>query len=184
MVGPVGWRFNFNWGWRSKIVYVEGPRLFRLTVEDYLGWWLKIIEVDGSSRGHVLRTFVDRLSSIYEACHVSVFDWILYRIEASLHLPCISHIYSTLLLPHFNIFQPKHIVRTPSSTLSEHSVEHLYPSIIQPSTFHYSERWVFIIIFSKSCILCLHFARPTHPSTLLDPSVLGFVVNCRQCLVR
>ena len=45
-----------------------------LTVQDYWSWRLKILEVDGSSRGHELRSFVDRLSSIYEACHVSLFD--------------------------------------------------------------------------------------------------------------
>ena len=110
-----------------------------LTVQDYWSWRLKILGVDGSSRGHKLQSFVDRLSSIYEACHVSLFDWILYRIEASLRFPCVLHIYNTLLLPHFYTFQLKHIVRAPLSTLSEHSVEHLYPSTIQPSTFSYLE---------------------------------------------
>ena len=135
-----GWRFNFNWGWRSKI---------------YLGCWLKtpevddlkFPEVDSFPRGHEQRTFVYRLSSIYEAFHVSHFDWILYRIEASLRLPCISGIYNTHLHPHFYSLQPKHIVRVPRSTLSKHSVIHPYPS-----TFSYfRERWVLLFLF-KSCI--------------------------------
>ena len=145
-----------------------------MTVEDSWSWRLKFLEVDGSSRGHELWTFVDRLLSIYEVCHVSLFDWILYRIEALLRLPCISHIYNTLLLPHFYTFQPKHIVRAPSSTLSEHSVEHLYPSIVDFSLIR--EWWVFII-FSKSCILCLHFARPTHLSVTTRSVSLRF---CRR----
>ena len=156
-----------------------------LTVGDSWIWRLKTLEVDGSSRGHELQTYVDRLSSIYEACHVSLFDWILYQIEASLHLPCISHIYNTPLSPQFYNFQPKHIVRAPSSTLSEHSVEHLYPSTIQPSTFRYSKWWVFIIIIFSSLAFCAYISLDLHTrQSLLDPSVLGFVVNCRPCLVH
>ena len=142
---------------------------------------MKFLEVDGSSRGHELWTFVDRLLSIYEVCHVSLFDWILYRIEALLRLPCISHIYNTLLLPHFYTFQPKHIVKTPSSTLPEHSVEHLYPS-----TFHYSESSEYCYYyFFPSLAFCAYILLDLHTrQSLLDPSVLGFVVDCKQCLVR
>ena len=90
-----------------------------LTVEDSWSWRLKTFEVDGSSRGHELRKYADMFSSIYEVCHVSLFDWILYQIEVSLRLPCISHIYNTPFSPHFYTFQPKYIVRAPSSTLSD-----------------------------------------------------------------
>ena len=37
---------------------------------------------------------------------------------------------------------------------------------------------------SLALVLFIFLDFHTHPSTLLDPSVLGFVVTCRQCLVR
>ena len=40
------------------------------------------------------------------------------------------------------------------------------------------------ILIYKSCIWQLYLARSTQPSILLDPSILGFIVNCRKCLVR
>ena len=46
----------------------------------------------------------NRLLSNYDAQHVSFFDWIFPRIEASLRLLCISYIYITLHLSHFSIF--------------------------------------------------------------------------------
>ena len=186
MVGPVGWWLNFNWGWRSKIDYAGDWRLFMLTVEDCLCWQLKTLEVDDSSRGHELRTYVDRLSSIYEACHVSLFDWILYRIEASLRLPCISHIYNTLLLPHFYTFQPKTYCQSaivnPVRALRRTSVPVNY------TTVNFSllrERWVLLLLFFPSLAFCAYILLDLHTrQSLLDPSVLGFVVDCRQCLLR
>ena len=47
----------------------------------------------------------DRLSgSHYDAWHMSLFNWILPRIEVSLRLPCTSSINITLFLSHFSIF--------------------------------------------------------------------------------
>ena len=134
---PIGWRFNILWGWRFKVLGVDSsPR----------GW-------------HELRSFVDRLSSIYEVWHVSLFDWILSRIEASLRLPCISHIYIciTILLPHFSTFQLKHIVKAPSSTLLESvpsniCTRHLYnrrPSVTQT--------WWVLLLFFTSLAFALSF---------------------------
>ena len=40
------------------------------------------------------------------------------------------------------------------------------------------------ILIYKSCIWQLYLARSTQPLILLDPSVLGFTVNCRKCLMR
>ena len=48
----------------------------------------------------------DSLSgSHYDAWHVSLFNWILPRIEASLHLPCTSSINISVFLSHFSIFR-------------------------------------------------------------------------------
>ena len=184
MVGLVGWRLNFNWGWRSKIVYVDGPRLFMLTVGDSWIWRLKTLEVDGSSRGHELRTYVDRLPSIYEACHVSLFDWIMYRIEALLRLPCISHIYDTPLSPHFynqNILSERH--RHPcQSTPSNICTRQLYNRRLSVTQ---SGEYLLLLLFFSSLAFCAYILLDLHTrQSLLDPSVLGFVVNCRQCLVR
>ena len=149
-----------------------------LMVEDSWSWRLKTLEVDGSSRGHELRKYADRLSSIYEAFHVSHFDWILYRIEASLHLPCISHIYNTLLLListlfSQNILSERH--RQPcQSTPSNICTRQLYNRQLFVTQRVVS---IVIIIFSKSCILCLHFARPTHPSVTTRSVSLKF---CRR----
>ena len=47
----------------------------------------------------------DRLSgSHYDVWHVSLFDWILSQIEASLHLPCTSSINISICPSHFFIF--------------------------------------------------------------------------------
>ena len=65
----------------------------------------------------------DKLSSIYKARHVLLYDWIFSRIEVLLRLLCTSYIYIyiyiyiTLLLFHFSTFQPNHIVRAPLLTL-------------------------------------------------------------------
>ena len=117
---------------------------------------MKINEVDGSLKG-TIRGRVLPGCHINEACHVSFLDWMVYRIKASLRLPCISHIYSAPLFPHFQHFQQEIVVRAESSALSEHSIENLYPSVI--SSVNYSLHSVvstsfsfFIIIFSM-----LHF---------------------------
>ena len=135
--GPIGWRFNILWGLRFTV-----------------------LGVDGSPRGrHELRSFIDRLSSIYEVRHVSLFDWIFPRIEVSLHLPCMSYIYITLLLFYFSTFQLKHTVKVPSSTLLESDPSNIctrllynrHPSVIQTW-------WVFS--FHKSCKCIFYFLRP------------------------
>ena len=115
---------------------------------------------------------------------MSLSEWMVYRIEASLRLPCISHIYSAPLSLHFYYFQPEIVVRAKLSTLSEHSIENLYPLIT--STVNYPLLSVVSTdfhFFQVTFCICI-FVRPTLPSILLDPSVLGFIVNCRQCLVR
>ena len=77
----------------------------RVTVQYSWGWRFKVLGVDGFQRGwRELRSFVDRLSSIYEIRHVSLFDWIFPQIEASLRLPCISYIYIYIYISHFSSF--------------------------------------------------------------------------------
>ena len=52
---------------------------------------MKIHEVDGSIKG-TIRGRVLPGCHINEAGYVSFLDWMVYRIEVSLRLPCISHI--------------------------------------------------------------------------------------------
>ena len=83
--------------------WVEGP----------VGWRFKALGVTvQSSVGRRFQTRMpwtapmpDRLSgSHYDAWHVSLFDWILSRIKASLRLLCISSINISVFLSHFSIF--------------------------------------------------------------------------------
>ena len=122
-----------------------------LTVQEYLGCWLKIPKVDSSPGGHELQLFDDKLSSIYE--HATCRFSIGFCIGSKRHFVFRAlqvYIYNTLLHPHFYTLQLKHIVRAPPSTLSKHSVVHPYPSTTQPSTFSYfRERWVLLFLFTS-----------------------------------
>ena len=91
-------------------------------VKENLGRWHMITKVDGSLGEDGLRLFSWQIAKHLWARHVSHFDWIFYRIEASLCLPYTPGIYITPLNPHFFISQPKHIVRAQPSSLSEQSV--------------------------------------------------------------
>ena len=98
---------------------------------------------------------------------------------------CAFHIYiyhtSALSFLHFSAktyFQSDIVI-----LIGELSVEYLYPSSIQLSTFSYSDL-VSIYFTSLSLVLFILLDFHTHSSTLLDLSVVGFVVTCRQCLVR
>ena len=114
----------------------------------------------------------DRLSkSNYDAWHVSLFDWILPRIEASLCLPCTSSINITLFLSHFSIFS--------WNTLSErfrHPCQRPLHSIVVsvintlPPFIHKIGKYS---LFHKSLLLVdilFIFLDFIHPSSLLDPS--------------
>ena len=115
---------------------------------------MKIYEVDGSIKG-TIRGRVLPGCHINEAGHVSFLDWMVYRIEASLRLPCISHIYSVPLFPHFQYFQQEIVVRAESSALSKHSVENLYPSDI--SSVNYSSHCLVSASFSFFIIILIFF---------------------------
>ena len=147
------------------------------TDKENLGRCHMITKVDGFLGEDGLRLFLRQIAKHLWACHVSHFDWVFYRIEASLRLPCIPGIYITPLNPHFFISQPKHIVKAQPSSLSEQSVAYTKQTIIQPSTSSYfKERWVLLLLYVSFWIWQLYLDRPIQPSILLDPSVLGFAV--------
>ena len=148
-----------------------------LKVKENLGRWHMITEVDGSPGEDGLQLFWWQVVKHLWACHVSHFDWIFYRIEASLRFSCTPGMYIILPNPHFFILQPKYIVRAQPSSLSEQFVAHTNSLIIQPSTSSYfKERWVLLFLCTSFCIWQLYLARSIQPSILLDPSVLGFAV--------
>ena len=129
----------------------------------------------------------DKLSeSIYGAWHVSFFDWFLSQIEALLRLPCIFPIKTTPLSSNFSTFR--------RNTLSEHirpicqrSVRSILASFILIRSLFGS-----ISNFFPFLLLCFIFHFPFEtlylvfvpPSPFLNPSVLGSITTCRQCLVR
>ena len=81
--GPMGWRF--------KALGMTVQKACGSTVSMRLPWTAPT---------------PDRLfGSHYDAWHVSLFDWILPRIEASLRLPCTSSINISVFLSHFSIFR-------------------------------------------------------------------------------
>ena len=101
--------------------------------------------------------------SIYWVCHVSISEWALYRIEASLRLPCISHIYKAHHSSISTIFNQESFVRTNSSSLSEHSVEDLYPQNTPTVNFPPS-----VVSTCFNIIVKLHF-RPCIFVRLITP---------------
>ena len=141
--------------WVCQFLY---GRTLRMTVRycldftdrENLGRCHMITKVDGFLGEDGLWLYLRQTTEHLWACHVSHFDWIFYRIEALLRLPCTPGIYITPLNPHIFISQPKHIVRAPLSALSKQSVIHTNPSTIQPSTFSYfKERWVSLFSFTS-----------------------------------
>ena len=120
------------------------------TDRENLGRCHMITKVDGFLGEDRLRLFLRQIAKHLWACHVSHFDWVFYRIEASLRLSCTLGIYITPLNPHFFISQTKHIIRAQSSSLSEQSVAHTKQLIIQPSTSSYfKERWVLLLLYAS-----------------------------------
>ena len=123
---------------------------------------IEIYEVDGTKKG----TSIDvswQVVSIYWVCHVSISDWALYRIEASLRLPCISHIYKAHHSFISTIFNQESFVRANSSTLSEHSVEDLYPQ--NTPTINFPPR---VVSTCFNIMVKLHF-RPCIFVRLITP---------------
>ena len=117
---------------------------------------------------------------------MSFFGWFLPRIEASLRLPCTFPIKTTTFSSHFSTFR--------RNTLSEHachicqrSVRSIPASLVLirslfalMSNFFHFLRFSFFFFF--------FFEKPLFgfcaPSPFPNPSVLGSVTTCRQCLVR
>ena len=84
-----------------------------VTVQEIGGWRFKTLGNDGSkvsgSTGKIRKSWTKstpvKLSGThYDTRHVSLFDWILAQIEASLRLPCTPSINMDTFLSHFSIF--------------------------------------------------------------------------------
>ena len=146
----------------------------------FMGWRLKTQRSSGVQTS-------DKLSgSINGAWHVSFFDRFLSRIEASLRLLCTFPIKTTPFSSHFSTFR--------RNTLSE-CVRHICQRSVCsiPASFilirslfgSVSNFFPFLHLF-----FIFHFPFETPylvfvpPSPFLNPSVLGSVTTCRQCLVR
>ena len=157
---------GWNWltdsreiGWRFKMNQPVRRRFSKLTVT----WRVQSVDVYW------------QVVNIYWACHVSISEWPLYRIEASLRLPCISYIYIRRLTPILTIFNQKSSVRAKPSTLSEHSVEDEYLPIT--TTVTHPPPSVVSIYFNT--IIKLHFrpcivVRLTIPVNDFKPVSLRF----------
>ena len=99
------------------------------------------------------------------------------------------HIYIYIYISHFssfisplfgsNILSKRH--RQPCQRAIHQIAVPIIDTIVELHLFRLGEYFIFISPANAYLILLELF---THPSSLLDPSVLGFVVTCRQCLVR
>ena len=169
-MGPVrrkeGFKFSHNWltdlckiGWRFQMGQPVRRRFIKLTVP----WRVQSVDVCW------------QVVNIYWACHVSISEWPLYRIEASLRLPCISYIYKAPHSPIFTIFNQKSFVRAKPSTLSEHSVEDKYLPITPTVTYPLLS----VVSTYFNTIIKLHFrpcivVRLTIPVNTFKPVSLRF----------
>ena len=150
-----------------------------LTVTRLMGWWLKTQTSSG------VQTSDKLFESIYGAWHVSFFDWFLSQIEASLRLPCTFPIKTTAFSSHFSTFH--------RNTLSEHICPICQRSVCSIPASFVLIRSLFGLVsnFFPFLLLFFIFHFPfeilylvfVHPSTFLNPLVLGSVITCRQCLV-
>ena len=139
-----------SWSWRLKIIEVDGWRSLKLTV-----WrFLKLAVLQGDMNCENMLTGFQAFMR-HATCH-----FLIGFCTRSKHRFVFraSHIYNTLLLPHFSTFQLKHIVRAPSSTLSESfpsniCTRHLYnrrPSVTQT-------RWVLLFCTSPAFVLSFSY---------------------------
>ena len=145
-----------QWGDGSIFLGFDGLVFLGLTIQCSWGWrFLK--------RTTRTTTSLDRLSSIHEAQHMSLYDWMFSRIEAPLRLQCTSYIY--IYIYHtsplsFLYFSTKSYCQSAVVNLvRQRSVQLLYPSLIQPSPFTYSQTW-WVFSFHKSCNYTFYFPRP------------------------
>ena len=146
-------------GWRFQTDQPVRRRFIKLTVT----WRVQSVDVYW------------QVVNIYWACHVSISEWPLYRIEASLRLPCISHIYIRCLTPIFTIFNQKSTVRAKPSTLLEHSIVDEYLPITTIVTHHPPS----VVSIYFNTIIKLHFrpcivVRLTIPVNDFKPVSLRF----------
>ena len=117
---------------------------------------------------------------------MSSFGWFLSRIEVSLRLPCTSPIKTTTLSLISLLFT--------ENTLSER-VRHLCQRSVRSSSTSFDLiRLLFSSISNFIRLICFFFQLSfsflakicgfLYPSPFFNPSVLGSITTCRQCLVR
>ena len=130
----------------------------------------------------------DKLSrGIYGVRHVSSLDWLVSRIEASIRLPCTSSI-KTNTLPLIPLLFAENTLSERVRHLCQKSVR-LTPASLNLIRLLFSSVSDSIrsICFLFSTFILPFFSKNLcflHPSPIFNPSVLGSVTTCRQCLVR
>ena len=123
---------------------------------------------------------------IYDLRHVSFSYWPLSQIEASLRLPCSSSISNTPFSSHFSTFR-RNILLEHVHHNCQRPVQSVPAPVVQIRSLFNSVSHLFLFFFLN---LLFSFWNPLFsldfmpPSPFLNPSVLGSVTTCRQCLVR
>ena len=124
---------------------------------------------------------------IYGIRHVSSIDSLVSRIEASLHLPCTSSI-KTNTLPLIPLLFAKNTLSKRVRHLCQRSVRSTLASLnLIHSLFSSVSDSIRSICFLFSAFILHFFIKNLcflHPSPFFNPSVLGSVTTCWQCLVR
>ena len=183
-----GDKFSFDDGWEC---WVNGDIISGMTVEMLSERWQGLWD-DSSERirSSGVQSSDKLIRSIYGARHVLSLGWLVSRIETSLRLPCTSPIKTTtlplipLLLENTLSERVRHLCQRPvcSTPASLSLIRSLLSSV---SDSIRSICFFFFSFFSFNPSLFLEkFYVFLHPSPFFNPSVLGSVTTCRQCLVR
>ena len=157
----------------------------KLTFPDWSRWRLKTYEVDDSSRGTIYGCVLTGCQHLLGMPRVATWlDGVSDRSVASSSVHLSSLIYITLLSPLIStIFSQKSLSErscqpcqsTPSSIRTRQLLNRQLPV---------TKCGEYLFSFFQVAFCAYISIRATHPSVLSDPSVLGFIINCRQCLVR
>ena len=180
-----GDKFSLDDSWKC---WVDGAIINGVTVEIYSEQWRGSWD-DGSGR---MRSSgvqsSDKLSrGIYGVRHVSFLDWFVSRIEASLRLPCTSFI-KTNTLPLISLLFTENTLSKWVHHLCQRSVRstpaslNLIRSLFSSASDSIRSTCLFSQLSFPLVLVKIYVFCTCHP--FFNPSVLGSVTTCRQCLVR
>ena len=125
----------------------------------------------------------DRLSTFmrHATCH-SLIGWC---IRSKRHFVfCASLIYITYLSPFISTIFSQKLLSERSRQPCQSTPSRIRTRRLLNRQLPVTKCGEYLFSFFQVAFCAYISVRATRPSVLLDPSVLGFIINCRQCLVR